>query len=157
MPNDQHLRTDLQLTLKHSELRPVYVVGSNVTTRATPAGPRRMLDVPTVTGGPNLGQAIVLRLLTPRGELDALAHPDYGSRLHELIGQPNTDTTRNLVRLYILEALRAESRIEKILDITVDRAPDARMRDVVLVTLRVKPTGGAAPVSIGPLGVELGS
>jgi phage baseplate assembly protein W len=155
MPNDQHLRTDLQLVLRHSELRPVYVVGTTLTARLTPSGPRRVLDVPPVTGSSNLGQAIVLRLLTPLGELDSLAHPDYGSRLHELIGRPNTDTTRNLVRLYILDSLRAEARIEKVLDLHVTPSPDPRRRDVVQVSLRVKPVGDVPPLSVGPLGLEL--
>ena len=155
MPNQQTLRTDLRLTLRHSELRPVYVVGSAITTRPTPSGPRRVLDVPTVDGSPNLAQAIVLRLLTPRGELDGLAHPDYGSRLHELIGRPNTDTTRNLVRLFTLDALGAEARIDKVLEIRVEQVADPRRRELVMVTLRVKPVGDAEPITVGPLGLEL--
>jgi phage baseplate assembly protein W len=152
---NQRLGTDLQLKLKHSELRPVYAVASAITRHTTPRGPRRLLDTPTVDGGPNLGQAIVLRLLTPRGELDGVAHPEYGSRLHELIGLPNTDTTRDLVRLYILDALRAEPRIDKVLTISVEQVADTRRRDLVLVTLRVKPVGGGEPVTVGPLGVVL--
>ena len=59
------------------------------------------------------------------------------------------------MRLYILDALRNESRVEKILDLTVGQSSDRRERDVVLVTLRVQPVGGAGPVSVGPLGLEL--
>jgi len=33
----------------------------------------------------NLVQALLLRFLTPVGEMELLGHPDYGSRLSELI------------------------------------------------------------------------
>jgi phage baseplate assembly protein W len=96
---------------------------------------------------------VILRLLTPRGELESLAHPDYGSRLHELIGRQNTETTRHLVKLHILESLAAEPRIEEIVDVTVEPAP--RTRDLVVVLLRVKPIGQTAVVTIGPFTLEL--
>jgi phage baseplate assembly protein W len=43
----------------------------------------------------NLKQALLLRFLTPTGELALLGHPDYGSRLSELIGELNNETNRN--------------------------------------------------------------
>ena len=46
-------------------------------------------DLRTVDGRDNLAQAVINRLLTRQGELAALGHPRYGSRLHELIGEPN--------------------------------------------------------------------
>src|SRR5918995_1791759 len=100
---DGHLLTDIGLTLRRSELRPVYTVATE--RRRIPGRPERFVDVGGVDGRENLGQAIIMRLLTPRGELSELAHPDYGSRLHELIGRQNTETTRNLVKLFILESL----------------------------------------------------
>jgi phage baseplate assembly protein W len=77
-------------------------------------------DAATVAGRQNLAQALLLRLLTPRGALATLGHPDYGSRLVELIGRLNNDTTRNLARLYTLEALKQEQRVKEILDLTVE-------------------------------------
>ena len=47
-------------------------------------------DLDTVSGRTNMAQAIVNRLLTRRGELSKLGHPDYGSRLHELVGNSTT-------------------------------------------------------------------
>ncbi len=40
-----------------------------------------------------------------------LGHPDYGSRLHELIGEPNNERTRELVRLYAKECISQEPRV----------------------------------------------
>ena len=69
-------------------------------------------DFALAEGRSNLGQALTTRLLTPRGEIAALGHPTYGSRLHEVIGQPNTPTTRNLAKLFVIEALNEERRVE---------------------------------------------
>ena len=146
------LLTDLRLELRHYELRPVYVAA--VEERVVPRQPRRMADLGRVAGLRNLEQAVVMRLLTPRGELAALGHPEYGSRLHEMVGLENTPTTRNRIKLYILEALQAEPRIREVLDVTVEPAPGTR--DRVDVSLRVRALGDEAALSIGPLTLELG-
>ena len=44
-------------------------------------------DLDIMTDRENLAQALILRLLTPRGSLAALGHAEYGSRIHELIGK----------------------------------------------------------------------
>src|SRR3954447_18132522 len=54
-----------------------------------------------VAGRANLAQALIVRLLTPRGSLAGLGHPAYGSRLGELVGRRNDVTARNLARLYV--------------------------------------------------------
>lgn len=59
-------------------------------------------DMGVVRGKQNLAQAVIIRLLTPLGELSPLGHPEFGSRLHEVIGRQNTETQRHLARLYIL-------------------------------------------------------
>lgn len=71
----------------------------------------------------NLQQALLLRFLTPVGELAELGHPDYGCRLQELIGEPNTESNRNRAKLYTLLALQAEPRVKKVLavDLTTRR------------------------------------
>jgi phage baseplate assembly protein W len=85
-------------------------------------------DLLTVEGVDNAVQAVIHRIKTVKGELEELGHPEYGSRHHELIGQPNTENNRNLVKLYILQALALEARIEKILKAEIGfdhrRAPD---------------------------------
>jgi phage baseplate assembly protein W len=149
---NRHLLQDIGLTLRHSELRPVYEVGTE--RRRVLPGEEQVLDISVVSGEQNLGQAIVMRLLTPRGELSELAHPEYGSRLHELIGRQNTETTRNLIKLFILDSLQEEPRIEEVSEVTVEPAPGRR--DGVSVLLRVEPVGALPTITIGPFTLELG-
>ena len=72
---------------------------------------------------------LILRLQTERGELAPLGHPDYGSRHHELVGEPNTETNRNLVKLYVLDCLRQEPRLEEIVRVDVRPAAGRENRD----------------------------
>ena len=81
---------------------------------------RVVRDAAVAAGVDNVTQAIIHRIKTCRGDLAALGHPDYGSRHHQLIGEPNTAHNRKLVKLYILQALAAEARIEKIVRVQVD-------------------------------------
>lgn len=153
MADDPQLLTDIRLALRHSSLRPVYVAGEVERRVTTRQASRVLTDLALVAGRDNLGQAVLMRLLTPRGELAELAHPEYGSRLHELIGRQNTETTRNLVRLYILESLEQEPRIAKVLEVGVTLSPGTR--DRVDVLLRVQPIGPTGALSLGPFSLEL--
>lgn len=96
-------------------------------------------DLATSQGLPNLSQAIVNRLCTRKGELATLGHPNYGSRLYQLLGELNNTRTRALAELYIRECLAAEPRVEEILEIIF--APPSRdyNRNTLNVTLTVKP------------------
>ena len=80
---------------------------------------RQGIDLATVSGVENLSQALLLRLLTPRGALEILGHPEYGSRLSTLIGEPNTEANRNRAKLYVLEALAQEPRLGQVLSVSV--------------------------------------
>lgn len=82
-------------------------------------------------------QLLVNRLMTHRGELAPLGHPTYGSRHHDLIGEPNVDRTRNLIKLYVLEAMRAEPRVQEIVSCRV-YAPHDPPRDQVRIELVVR-------------------
>ncbi|MBX3670448.1 MAG: hypothetical protein KF778_18765 [Rhodocyclaceae bacterium] len=103
-------------------------------------------DVTLVAGVDNLTQALANRLKTRKGELAALGHPDYGSRHHELIGEPNVARTRNLIKLYILQALRDEARIERVLaaSVTPEHEPP---RDTVRVELSLRVRGEPDPLN----------
>lgn len=76
-------------------------------------------DLGTVTGADNLVQALLLRFLTPVGELAALGHPGYGSRLVELIGELNNETNRNRAKLFVLQALAQEPRVRQVISVRV--------------------------------------
>lgn len=153
MAGNPQLLTDIRLKLIHKELRPVYAVDTDL--RRVPNRPEPLADMGVVSGLDNLGQAVILRLLTPRGELSALAHPEYGSRLHELVGSQNTATTRNLAKLYILESLQLEPRIQKVTQVVVEPAQGAR--DRINIQLAVLPAGETKVVRIGPFTLELAS
>lgn len=104
-------------------------------------------DLRVAAGVDTLRQGIVTRLKTRRGELTALGHPDYGSRHHELIGEPNVERTRNLIKLYVLQALRREHRIEKVLRADV-RAQHEPPRETVRIELSVQVVRSPLPLDI---------
>jgi phage baseplate assembly protein W len=95
------------------------------------------VDLGVAEGVPAAVQLFVNRLKTHRGELAPLGHPEYGSRHHELIGQPNVERTRALIKLHVLEALSHEPRIEKVLRCDVTPAHDPP-RDVVRIVLALQ-------------------
>lgn len=94
------------------------------------------VDLGVVAGVAAADQLFVNRLKTRKGELAALGHPEYGSRHHELIGQPNVDRTRALIKLHVLEALSHEPRIAKIrrCDVTAAHEPP---RNVVRIVIEI--------------------
>jgi phage baseplate assembly protein W len=153
MAENLQLLKDIRLKLTHKELRPVYSLDTDM--RRVPNRPDPLADLGVTSGVDNLGQAVILRLLTPKGELSALAHPEYGSRLHELVGSQNTATTRNLAKLYILESLQLEPRIQKVAQVVVVPAQGAR--DRINIQLTLLPVGETTTVRIGPFTLELGS
>jgi phage baseplate assembly protein W len=113
-------------------------------------------DLAIADGVDNLEQAIADRLKTYKGELASLGHPDYGSRHHELIGEPNVERTRNLIKLYVLQALRDEPRIVEVLSATV-RAEHSPPRDSVRIEIAVKVVGTPEPLSLTlPFSLEAG-
>lgn len=148
-PETRHLLRDLAVHAVHRELRPVYRLTE------TALASRRPWDLVARDGFENLAQAVILRLLTPRGELAALGHPEYGSRVHELIGRENTTTQRNRLKLFVLEAMKLEPRVERVVELKVEPSPGTR--STVDVLLRVKPVGATTIVTIGPFSIDLGT
>jgi phage baseplate assembly protein W len=104
-------------------------------------------DLKLTDGIDNLTQALANRLKTRKGELTALGHPDYGSRHHELIGEPNVPRVRNLIKLYVLQALRDEPRIERVLSAKVSAEHDPP-RDTVRVELELRVKGEPDPLNL---------
>ncbi|MDI6729989.1 MAG: GPW/gp25 family protein [Candidatus Altarchaeum sp.] len=76
-------------------------------------------DIETVSGASNLGQAIVHRLMTRKGEISDLGHANYGSRLYELIGEPNNERTRELAKIYVKECIAQDPRVKEIVKVSV--------------------------------------
>ena len=109
-------------------------------------------DLGTLSSRENLAQALILRLLTPRGALASLGHSQYGSRLHDLIGQRKTAALRALCRAFVLEVVAQEPRVEsRAVALTFDE--DEERFDSFVFTLSVASVTGGDPVA---LGLELG-
>ena len=104
-------------------------------------------DLTVVEGLDALTQAIANRLKTRRGELAPLGHPTYGSRHHELMGEPNVERTRDLIKLYVLQALAQEPRIQRVLKAAV-KAEHEPPRDVVRIELSVQVIDSPRPLNL---------
>ena len=108
----------------------------------------RTTDLGRVSGKANLVQSLILRVKTERGELEALGHPTYGSRHHQLIGEPNTESNRNLLKLYMIECLRQEPRLESIESIEVLPGEGLARRDSVRVYATLLVKGFSDPLNL---------
>ncbi len=97
-------------------------------------------DLETVSGVENLVQALTLRLLVDRGELDGLGHPRYGSRIRDLIGEPLDRANLELLRRYVRQELQRDPRVEEVLQVRV--TPHEPTRDGVDVEARVRAVSG---------------
>jgi phage baseplate assembly protein W len=152
MDQPQLLR-DIKLRLVDSRALSIYTFEES--SRRIRSGGRAvsLRDLDTVSDRANLAQAITLRLLTPRGELAPLGHPAYGCRLHELIGFPNTANTRDLAKLYVIEALKREPRIDTIVRVDVSAHPGDRHR--IDIAIEVLPIGTVDVLVIGPIILDL--
>lgn len=114
-----------------------------VTARRAATGLR---DLDTYGEVNNLVQALLLRFLTPVGELAVLGHPDYGSRLDELIGELNSETNRNRAKLYVLQALAAEPRVKKVVSVEVRQ--NASTPEQMDINIWLIPVDGDTPLNL---------
>src|SRR4051794_20865880 len=73
----------------------------------------------TVSGLDNLRQALTIRLLVDHGELAGLGHPNYGSRIRELLGERLDRANRELLRRYVRHALMQDPRVADVLEVSV--------------------------------------
>lgn len=101
-------------------------------------------DIGRINGRENLAQALTLRLLVSKGGLAKLGHPDYGSRVHELIGEPNNEMTRGILKLYCKEAILQEPRVKEIKEIKVI----PRGRERVDVHIDIIPIDSQTPLNL---------
>lgn len=148
-------RTELERLAPHlgRDLRLDYTFGggffedADLASATRGGAPATSRDLAVADGIAAITQAIANRLKTRKGELAALGHPDYGSRHHDLIGEPNVERTRDLIKLYVLQALRDEPRIEKVLraDVVAEHAPP---RDTVRITLSVRLVRESTPLNL---------
>ena len=105
-------------------------------------------DLKTVDGRQNLAQAMINRLLTRKGELRKLGHPQYGSRLYQLVGELNNARVRGLAEIYIRESLGQESRIVEITQIEFAPVSRSQGRNVMQASISILPVGSSDPITI---------
>jgi phage baseplate assembly protein W len=124
---------DLQLLRNLDRRKSSRDAGNDLATTRRPgiAG----VDLDKLTGADNLVQALFLRFLTPMGELTVLGHPNYGSRLGDLIGELNNETSRNRAKLFVLEAIAAEPRVKEVRSVIVTQDKSDRTRMNINVSL----------------------
>jgi phage baseplate assembly protein W len=94
-------------------------------------------DLRLVAGNDNIVQALTLRLSVRRGELAALGQPDYGSRLHELIGEPNVKRTWLKLMAFARAAVEQDPRVLRVDAVQaepLDRNLVRMTMDVTLIT-----------------------
>jgi len=95
-------------------------------------------DFETIGEEYNLAQAIIMRLNTMQGELRDLGHSSYGSRLSELIGEPNNERTRELARIYALESVTRDPRVEEVVGISAEMFKDDTRRININISVKAK-------------------
>jgi len=125
--------------------------GSDLYTQRVPGvgstGPNTpRMDFETITALDNLRQALLLRFLTPRGEMEILGHPTYGSRLYELLGELNISRTHNRAKIYVLQALAMEPRVAKVLNVTVTQ--NRAVRDQMDISIWLTPIFSDTPLNL---------
>ncbi|MBS7654095.1 MAG: hypothetical protein QXU95_01035 [Candidatus Bathyarchaeia archaeon] len=94
----------------------------------------------------NLGQAIINRLRTRLGELADLGHSNYGSRLYELVGEPNNERTRELAKAYVRESVMRDPRVKEIINVSVRPHKDDDRR--IDIDITVMPMGKSTALNI---------
>lgn len=105
MANDELLRTDLGMVVDEK---------TGVADLAWSSG-----EIEKVSGNANLRQALTLRILVGRGELQEVGHSRYGSYVPDLIGEPLDKTNLELLRRYVRHALRGDPRVEDVTRVDV--------------------------------------
>ena len=99
-------------------------------------------DLALADGNDNIAQALLMRLRVRKGELAPLGWPDYGSRLGELIGEPDLPRTHLKAQVFAREAIEADPRVEEVSEVDVVRVKNERfvLRLAVSVLLIDEPT-----------------
>jgi phage baseplate assembly protein W len=94
-------------------------------------------DIALTQSTDNISQALTLRILVRRGELARLGWPDFGSRVHELIGEPNNLRTRTRLMAFARNAIERDPRVVEITNIKAEPTERSLVRlemDIQLIS-----------------------
>ena len=103
-------------------------------------------DIALASGNANIVQALTLRLRVEKGQLALLGWPDYGSRLHELIGEPDLPRTRLKAQVFARDAVAADPRVQAVEAVAVVRIAGERQR--LRLSLSVRLISQAQPLNL---------
>src|SRR5262249_26449563 len=111
-------------------------------------------DIALAVGNDNIVQALQLRLLVRRGELAPLGLPSYGSRLHEIVGEPNNARTRVIAMGHARAAVEQDPRVKQVRSVTAEVPPGDR--DTIRLELDIDLIAENTPLNL-VFDVRLGS
>lgn len=97
--------------------------------------PNNAGDLAMARGNDNIVQALMLRLKVRKGELAPLGWPDFGSRVHELIGEPNNKRTRIILMAHARNAVERDPRVIEVKEIKTK--PIQGERSVVRIQMEI--------------------
>ena len=103
-------------------------------------------DLAVAQGADNIAQALALRLRVRKGELAPLGWPDYGSRLHELIGEPNNTRTHVKLMAFARAAVEQDARVQEVSAVEAQVIPGER--DTVRLLLEVRLIDAPNPLNL---------
>jgi phage baseplate assembly protein W len=103
-------------------------------------------DIELAEGNDNIVQALLLRLRVRKGELAPLGWPDYGSRLHELIGEPNNSRTRVMLMAHARNVVERDPRVAEVQRIRAEVLPGER--DVVTLVMDIALIDAPDPLNL---------
>lgn len=90
-------------------------------------------DLAVTSGSKNLIQSIKHRLATHTQDL--IFHPNYGNLTYKILGKNNGTISGQLAAFYTKSALLNDTRIDRVLNVTVEIVKDAILVDAVVVAI----------------------
>jgi phage baseplate assembly protein W len=103
-------------------------------------------DLAVARGNDNIMQALAMRLRVRKGELARLGWADYGSRLHELIGEPNNTRTHVKLMAFARAAIEQDPRVREVASVETQVIPGER--DVVRLLLEISLIDAPNPLNL---------
>lgn len=93
-------------------------------------------DLDLVSNHETVLQSLRNRLATQQGEMAELGHPEYGSLLDSVIGEPNVPDTHRIIETLVKDCLTQEPRVANILDVAA--VPNKHYQNCVDIRVYLK-------------------
>jgi phage gp46-like protein len=103
-------------------------------------------DLGLAEGSDNIVQALRLRLMVRKGELAPLGMPNYGSRLHELLGERQNQRLRVLAMAFARAAVEQDPRVKDIVEVRAE-SPQGD-RETLRISMDIELIDEPAPLNL---------